>query len=105
MAKYCHYWNGRFLQQNEQYEEAIASYETVVKNYPDLALADDADFGIVECLYAQGKLALAQEHNTKIQTKYQDSVKTSSTKYDMQTAVQQLSQDMEERFNRALELK
>lgn len=55
LAKYCHYWNGRFLQNSKEYDQAIQSYELVLKEGPDFALSNDADFGIAECLTALGK--------------------------------------------------
>ncbi len=70
LARYCHYWNGRYSQNKKEYDKAIASYRTVVEKYPDFALADDADYGIVECLHAQGKLAEAQKHTAAIREKY-----------------------------------
>ena len=70
LAKYCHYWNGRFLQHNKEYEKAIKSYRTVVKQGPKFPLADDADFGIVECLTALGKSDEAQKHNAALLKKY-----------------------------------
>src|SRR5262249_55499640 len=68
-AKYCHYWNGRYLQNKKEYAKAIASYRTVVEKYPDFALADAAEFGIVQCLHAQGKMAEAQKLNTALRKK------------------------------------
>jgi tetratricopeptide (TPR) repeat protein len=70
LAKYCHYWNGRFLQHNKEYEKAIESYEMVIKQGPKFALSDDADFGIVECLTALGKPDEAQKHNAALLEKY-----------------------------------
>ena len=64
LAKYCHYWNGLHLQHKKEYDKASASFKTVVERYPDFVLAHAAEFGVIECLYAQKKLkeaaALAQ---------------------------------------------
>lgn len=49
LARYCHYWNGRYSQHQKEYAKAIASYESVVAKYPGFALADDARRGIEEC--------------------------------------------------------
>lgn len=70
LAKYCHYWNGRFLQNNKEYAKAVQSYELVLKEGPNFALSDDADFGIVECLTALGKTEEARKHNLSILKKY-----------------------------------
>jgi tetratricopeptide (TPR) repeat protein len=70
LAKYCHYWNGRYSQNNQEYEEAIASYRIVIEKYPRFALSDDADFGIVECLRAQGDMEAAKKHNAAVLKKY-----------------------------------
>jgi hypothetical protein len=70
LAKYCHYWNGRYSQNNKEYEEAIASYRIVIEKYPRFALSDDADFGIVECLRAKGDLEAAKRHNAAVFKKY-----------------------------------
>jgi hypothetical protein len=71
LAKYCHYWNGRFLQNNKEYEKAIESFEMVVKQGPKFALSDDADFGIVECLTALGKSDEAAKQKAALLKKYQ----------------------------------
>ncbi len=71
LAKYCHYWNGRFLQHNKEYEQAIESFELVLKQGPRFALSDDADYGIVECLAALGKSDEAEKHNAALLKKYQ----------------------------------
>jgi hypothetical protein len=49
LAKYCHYWNGRYSQNKGELDKAIASYETVLKQYPDFELADAARLGLEEC--------------------------------------------------------
>ena len=49
LARYCHYWNGRFSQHQKDYAKAIASYEELLSRYPGFALADDAHRGIEEC--------------------------------------------------------
>src|SRR5262249_61453957 len=61
LAKYCHYWNGRYSQNKNEHDKAIASFRTVIEKYPGFALADDAEYGIVECLVAQKKLQEARE--------------------------------------------
>ena len=97
LARYCHYWNGRFLQHNKEYDKAIASYETVVKLGPEFALADDADFGIVQCLTALGKLDEAQKRNAAVLRKYDRLASESASKYGPgQTAIQRLAHDVKE---------
>ena len=104
-AKYCHYWNGRFLQNQKEYNQAIASYRTVVEKYPDFSLADDADYGIVECLYAQKKLDEAQQYNTAVRQKYNDRTAKTGLEYGHgQTIVQRLAHGMTHRINRDLGL-
>jgi hypothetical protein len=70
LAKHCHYWNGRFLQNTKEYEAAIASYRLVIGKYPRFALTDDAAFGIVQCLAAQGKTDAARRQNASVLTKF-----------------------------------
>ena len=53
LARYCHYWNGRYSQNRKEYAKAIASYESVIAGYPGFALADDALRGIEECRKSQ----------------------------------------------------
>src|SRR5262249_7849208 len=65
-AKHCHYWNGRYLQNKKEYDKAIASYRIVVSRFPDFALADAAEFGIIQCLLTQKKIAEAQKLNTAL---------------------------------------
>lgn len=48
-AKYCHYWNGRFLQNEKDYAKAIASFRAVTSGSPSFPLFDDAERGIAEC--------------------------------------------------------
>ncbi len=60
LVKYCEYWNGRYSQNKKDYEAAIKSYRAVVEKHPGFALADDAEYGIVECLYLQKKLEEAR---------------------------------------------
>jgi hypothetical protein len=55
LAKYCHYWNGRYSQNKGELDKAIASYETVLKQYPDFELADAARLGLAECKTAASK--------------------------------------------------
>lgn len=54
LAKYCHYWNGRYSQNKKEYDKAIASYRIVVDRYPGLPLAEDARRALAECEKAQG---------------------------------------------------
>jgi TolA-binding protein len=62
LARYAHYWSGLHLQHTKEYDKAIASFRTVLADYPDFVLAPDADLGIVECLVAQKRLAEAAQH-------------------------------------------
>lgn len=55
LAKYSHYWSGRYSQNKGEYEAAIGSYRIVIEKYPDFVLVDYAGYGIVECLAAQNK--------------------------------------------------
>jgi hypothetical protein len=99
-AKYCHYWNGRYLQNKKEYAKAIASFRTVVEKYPDFALADAAEFGIVQCLHAQGKMAEAQKINTALRKKLSErAVKQGIKPGNCPTAVQQLAEGMSKRLN------
>ncbi len=59
LAKYCHYWNGLHLLHKKDYQQALASFRTVVKNYPNFELAAFADLGIVECLFSLKQFAQA----------------------------------------------
>jgi hypothetical protein len=61
LAPYCHYWNGRFSQNKKEYDKALASYRTVVEQYPDFALADHAAYGLAECLLAQNQKEAARK--------------------------------------------
>jgi hypothetical protein len=49
LAKYCHYWNGRYSQNKGELDKAIASYETVLKQYPEFEFADAARLSLEEC--------------------------------------------------------
>lgn len=49
LARYCHYWNGRYSQNQKEYGRAIASYEELIARYPGFVLTDDARRGIEEC--------------------------------------------------------
>ncbi len=99
-AKYCHYWNGRYLQNKKEWAKAIASYRTVVEKYPDFALADAAQFGIVQCLYAQKKMADARKLNTALRKKLSErSVKRGLKPGACPSAVQQLAEGMSRRLN------
>jgi hypothetical protein len=55
LARYCHYYNGLFHQHKKEYDKAVASFRTVLAKYPDFVLADNAQYGLAECLAAQGK--------------------------------------------------
>jgi hypothetical protein len=55
LAKYCHYWNGRYSQARKEYDKAIASYRVVLDKYADLPLADDARRALAECERAKGE--------------------------------------------------
>jgi hypothetical protein len=104
LARYCHYWNGRYLQHKKEYEKAIASYRLAAEQYPGFALADDAAYGIVECLYAQQKLREAQTRNTALRQKLQERAAKAEIKPGTgQTAVQRLAQTMADRLRRDLE--
>jgi hypothetical protein len=61
LARYAHYWNGVFHQHKKEYDKAIASYRTVLTNYPNFVLADHAEYGIIECLTAQSENAVATD--------------------------------------------
>ena len=67
LAKYCHYYNGFFSQHAREYDKAIASFEIVTANYPDFMFADAANYGIAECLMAQGKRSEARAHVAALQ--------------------------------------
>lgn len=105
LAKYSHYWNGRFLQNQKEYDQAIASFRTVVEKYRDFALADDAEYGIVECLYAQKEFDEAQKYNSELRQKYSDRAAKGGLKNGSgQTIVQRLAHGMTHRINRDLGL-
>jgi hypothetical protein len=53
LAKYCHYWSGRYSQNKGEYDKAIASYKALLTRYPDFDLAADARLGLEECKTAQ----------------------------------------------------
>ena len=93
LTKYCHYWNGRYSQNQGEFDEAINSYQTVIKNYPKFALADDAAFGIVECLYAQGKTQDAEKANAEWLSK------------ETGSSVQLLARNLVEKINKKESLK
>jgi hypothetical protein len=103
LAKYCHYWNGRYLQNKKEYAKAIASYRTVTDKYPEFVLAEDAAYGIVECLVAQKKLAEARKVNAALRQKLTDrAVKAGLRSGTGQTVVQQLARGMADRIDRDL---
>ncbi|MCI0455966.1 MAG: hypothetical protein L0Z62_03175 [Gemmataceae bacterium] len=62
LARYPHYWNGVFHQNNKEYDKALESYRAASK-YPGFVLAEHARFGVVECLLTQGKKAEAAREN------------------------------------------
>jgi TolA-binding protein len=66
-AKYCHYYNGLFSQHKKEYDKAIASFKIVTEKYPHFVFADAANYGIAECLMAQGKRAEAMAHVAALQ--------------------------------------
>src|SRR5262249_10283804 len=100
LAKYCHYWNGRFSQNKNEHDKAIASFRTVVEKYPDFVLADDAEYGIVECLVAQKKLREAREVSEKLHKKCTERARKTGGKG--QTAVLRLVTEMSQRLDREL---
>jgi hypothetical protein len=105
LAKYCHYWNGRFLYSKKEYDKAIASYRIAAEQFPGFVLADDAEYGIVECLYAQKKLSEAQKRNAALQQKLKErAAKADFKRGTNQTAVQRLTHAMAERLRRDLGL-
>jgi hypothetical protein len=55
LARYCHYWSGRYSQTKKEYDKAIASYCELLDKYPDFPLAGDARRALKECEQAQGK--------------------------------------------------
>jgi hypothetical protein len=67
LAKYCHYYNGLFSQHKKEYDKAIASFKIVTEKHPAFVFADAANYGIAECLMAQGKRAEATAHVTALQ--------------------------------------
>jgi hypothetical protein len=79
-AKYCHYWNGLFLQNKKEYDKAIASYRIVLAKYPDFVLADAAEFGLIQCLCAQKKLQEAAQLNTALRKKLSERSAKNETK-------------------------
>ena len=100
LAKYCHYWNGRYSQNKNEHDKAIASFRTVIEKYPGFVLADDAEYGIVECLVAQKKLQEARERTGALQKKCAERSARSGGKG--QTTVQRLADEMSRRLDREL---
>jgi hypothetical protein len=49
LAKYAHYWNGRYLQNQKDYEKAAASFRKAAQ-YDGFALKEDAERGLADCL-------------------------------------------------------
>jgi hypothetical protein len=102
-AKYCHYWNGRNLQNKKEFEKAIASYQTVVEKYPEFALADAAAYAVVECLYAQKKLAEARKVNDSLRARLEGKAAKAGVKTGTgQTTVQGLANSMAQRLKQDL---
>jgi hypothetical protein len=99
LSRYCHYWNGRHSQTKKEYDKAIASYQMVLNKYPDFALADHAELGIVECLCAQKKLKEAQGLNTALRQKLD--ARAARTQMGA-TAVQRLAAAMSQSISRDL---
>jgi hypothetical protein len=89
LTRHCHYWNGRYSQHKNEYDKAIASYRTVVEQYPDFILADHAVFGIAECLLAQKKTNEARKQLTDLR----DRLKQRAAKSKGQTAVGHLVEE------------
>ena len=102
LARYCHYWNGRYSQNKKEYDKALASYRTVLKEYPDFALADAAEFGVVECLHAAGKIAEAKRCNEALRKKLQQRSSKAGTGTG---TVQELADAMARRLDAAVGLK
>jgi hypothetical protein len=55
LVPYCHYYNGVFSQHHKEYEQAAASYRTLLKEHPASLLADHAAVGLAESLLAVNK--------------------------------------------------
>jgi hypothetical protein len=103
LAPYCHYWNGRHLQNKKDLDKAIASYRIVVEKYPDFALADHAEYGIIECLTAQKQLLAAQKRSVALREKLEGRAARAGVKPG--TAVFRLANDAAHRLNDNLGLK
>jgi hypothetical protein len=103
LARYCHYWNGRFLQNKKEYAKAIASYRLAAEQYPGFALADDAAYGVVECLVALKKFPEAEKVTTALRQRLKD--RAAKSGFRGQTAVQGLAEDMAGRISRERGLK
>jgi len=103
LAPYCHYWNGRYSQNKKEYAKAIASYRTAAEKYPDFVLSADAEYGVVECLVAQGKLAEAQKVNAELRAKLPQRCKKAGIPGTSgETVVDRLAQRMSESISRQL---
>jgi hypothetical protein len=100
LARYCHYWNGRHLQQKKEYAKALDSYRTVVEKYPDFVLADAAAYGMVECLLALKKPEEAQKVNDELLRRCQK--QAARAKVGGATVVQCLAQEATQRLQREL---
>jgi hypothetical protein len=62
LARYAHYWNGVYSQNKKEYEKALASFRKAA-GYADFVLAEQAEFGVVECLRALGRAGEAAAHS------------------------------------------
>jgi hypothetical protein len=91
LARYCHYWNGRYSQHKKEYAKALASYRVVVDRFPDFPLAEHAAYGIAECLLAQDKKEDARKHLLALRDKLKQRAGKSGDKG--QTVVQKLVAD------------
>jgi hypothetical protein len=98
LARYSHYWNGRYSQNKKEYDKAIASYRIVVEKHADFALADDAEFGIVECLLAQKKIDEARKHSDALLRKLKQQAAKAGIKRGCLTAVQGLNDNLSQRI-------
>jgi hypothetical protein len=88
LARYCHYWNGRYSQHKKEYAKALASYRVVVERFPDFPLAEHAAYGIAECLRAQDKKDDARKHLVALRDKLKQRAAKGAEKG--RTVVQQL---------------
>ena len=75
LTPYCTYYNGLHHLHKKEYDQAIASLQTVVKHYPKFVLTPDAQWAIAECLRAQGKLSEAEAQVKACEASYPDRFK------------------------------